>query len=155
LDQRALNPLDLAGNIFPLVLGYLRFAVSRRNTARPAARVDKPFDESNAYWRVPLQAYCQHFTPTAGGARCVSTAQTCNAVLIIAYKMQRLGEAGSCSIDTIRARLEQHRTQGEHNMKRLTLTLIAGALLAASLSGCIVAPAPGYYGGGYHHYYYN
>jgi hypothetical protein len=37
----------------------------------------------------------------------------------------------------------------------LTLTLIAGALLAASLSGCIVAPAPGYYGGGYHHYYYN
>jgi hypothetical protein len=38
-------------------------------------------------------------------------------------------------------------------MKRLILTLAAGALLASSLSGCIVAPAPGYYGGGgyYHH----
>ncbi|WP_267954833.1 MULTISPECIES: hypothetical protein [Paraburkholderia] len=36
-------------------------------------------------------------------------------------------------------------------MKRLTLTLIAGALLAASLSGCIVLPPGGYYGGGYHH----
>ncbi|WP_287189329.1 hypothetical protein [Paraburkholderia sp.] len=36
-------------------------------------------------------------------------------------------------------------------MKRLTLTLIAGAFLAAALGGCIVVPAPGYYGGGYHH----
>ncbi|WP_277397928.1 hypothetical protein [Paraburkholderia sp. Ac-20340] len=40
-------------------------------------------------------------------------------------------------------------------MKRLTLTLIAGAVLAASLAGCIVVPGgPGYYGGGYHHGYY-
>ncbi|WP_322047006.1 hypothetical protein [Paraburkholderia sp. J67] len=41
-------------------------------------------------------------------------------------------------------------------MKRLTLTLIAGALLAVSLAGCIMVPAPGYYGGGggYHHGYY-
>ncbi|HEV3423711.1 MAG TPA: hypothetical protein VG105_08000 [Paraburkholderia sp.] len=38
-------------------------------------------------------------------------------------------------------------------MKRLTLTLIAGAVLAATLSGCIVAPVPGYYyGGGYYHH---
>jgi hypothetical protein len=47
----------------------------------------------------------------------------------------------------------------ENNMKRLILTLVAGTLLATALSGCIVAPAPGYYGGGgyYHHgggYYY-
>jgi hypothetical protein len=40
-------------------------------------------------------------------------------------------------------------------MKRLTLTLIVGALLAATLGGCIIAPEPGYYGGGYHHHYYN
>ena len=42
-------------------------------------------------------------------------------------------------------------------MKRLSLTLIAGALLAATLGGCVIAPAPGYYGGGYHHhgYYYD
>ncbi|MBB3001907.1 MAG: hypothetical protein V4793_18605 [Paraburkholderia tropica] len=41
-------------------------------------------------------------------------------------------------------------------MKRLTLTLIAGALFAASLSGCIVVPpGGGYYGGGYHHGYYD
>lgn len=41
----------------------------------------------------------------------------------------------------------------ENNMKRLILTLAAGALLATALGGCIVAPAPGYYGGGgyYHH----
>ncbi|MGF6725131.1 hypothetical protein P3T43_004502 [Paraburkholderia sp. GAS41] len=40
-------------------------------------------------------------------------------------------------------------------MKRLTLTLIAGVLLAATLGGCVIAPAPGYYGGGYaHHGYY-
>ncbi|WP_321843077.1 hypothetical protein [Paraburkholderia bannensis] len=38
-------------------------------------------------------------------------------------------------------------------MKRLTLTLIAGAVLAASLTGCIVVPGGGY-GGGYHHGYY-
>jgi hypothetical protein len=44
----------------------------------------------------------------------------------------------------------------EKNVKRLTLTLIAGALLAVALGGCVVAPAPGYYGGGYYHhgYYY-
>lgn len=46
----------------------------------------------------------------------------------------------------------------ENNMKRLILSLIAGTLLATALGGCIVAPAPGYYGGGgyYHHggYYY-
>ncbi len=41
-------------------------------------------------------------------------------------------------------------------MKRLTLTLIAGALLAAALGGCVIAPVPGYYyGGGYNHNYYN
>ena len=39
-------------------------------------------------------------------------------------------------------------------MKRLTLTLIAGALFAAMLGGCVVVPAPGYYGGGYYHGYY-
>ena len=51
----------------------------------------------------------------------------------------------------------QTLTRRENEVKRLTLTLIAGALLAASLGGCIVVPAGGYYGGGYHHdrgYYY-
>lgn len=39
-------------------------------------------------------------------------------------------------------------------MKRLTLTLIAGSVLAAMLGGCVVEPAPYYYGGGgYYHYY--
>jgi hypothetical protein len=42
----------------------------------------------------------------------------------------------------------------ESDVKRLTLTLIAGVVLAASLGGCVIAPAPGYYGGGYHHGYY-
>jgi hypothetical protein len=37
-------------------------------------------------------------------------------------------------------------------VKRLTLTLIVGAVLAASLAGCIVVPAGGGY---YHHGYYN
>lgn len=45
-------------------------------------------------------------------------------------------------------------TRRENEVKRLTLTLIAGALLAASLGGCVVVPAGGYYGGGYHHGYY-
>jgi|GEM_PF-2524867 len=40
-------------------------------------------------------------------------------------------------------------------MKRLTLTLIASALLAALLGGCVVDPWGGYgyggYHGGYHH----
>jgi hypothetical protein len=46
-------------------------------------------------------------------------------------------------------------TRWENEVKRLTLTLIAGALFAASLSGCIVVPpGGGYYGGGYHHGYY-
>jgi hypothetical protein len=40
----------------------------------------------------------------------------------------------------------------ENNMKRLILTLIAGTLVATALGGCIVAPAPGYYGGGYYHH---
>ncbi|WP_296650612.1 hypothetical protein [Paraburkholderia sp.] len=40
-------------------------------------------------------------------------------------------------------------------MKRLTLTIVAGALLAVALGGCIVVPAGGYYGGGgYHRGYY-
>jgi hypothetical protein len=41
--------------------------------------------------------------------------------------------------------------KGEKNVKRLILALVTGALLAASLSGCIVVPD-----GGYHHhgYYY-
>jgi hypothetical protein len=44
----------------------------------------------------------------------------------------------------------------ENKMKRLTLTLIAGSVLAALLGGCVVVPAPGYYygGGGYYHGYY-
>jgi hypothetical protein len=45
----------------------------------------------------------------------------------------------------------------ENKMKRLILTLAAGTLLATALGGCIVAPAPGYYGGGYYPhggYYY-
>lgn len=72
--------------------------------------------------------------------------------------MQRLSKRGSCPIKSIREPLfreplERQRTEGEHDMKRLTLTLIASALMAASLGGCIIAPAPGYYGGGYHHYY--
>jgi len=47
-------------------------------------------------------------------------------------------------------------TRRENEVKRLTLTLIAGALFAASLSGCIVVPpGGGYYGGGYHHGYYD
>jgi hypothetical protein len=45
----------------------------------------------------------------------------------------------------------------ENNMKRLILTLAAGALLASALGGCVIAPAPGYYYGGgyYHHGYYH
>ncbi|WP_164707847.1 hypothetical protein [Paraburkholderia phosphatilytica] len=39
-------------------------------------------------------------------------------------------------------------------MKRLTLAVIAGALLASMLGGCVIAPAPGYYGGGYYHPHY-
>lgn len=41
-------------------------------------------------------------------------------------------------------------------MKRSTLYLVAGALAALLLGGCVIAPAPGYYGyyGGYHHGYY-
>jgi hypothetical protein len=40
----------------------------------------------------------------------------------------------------------------ENDVKRLILTLIAGAMLASALGGCIVVPD----GGGYHHhgYYY-
>ncbi|WP_173257068.1 hypothetical protein [Paraburkholderia sp. NMBU_R16] len=43
-------------------------------------------------------------------------------------------------------------------MKRSILTWIAGALLAATLAGCVVVPAegyyPGYYHGAYHGRYY-
>ncbi|CAB3711324.1 hypothetical protein [Trinickia soli] len=45
-------------------------------------------------------------------------------------------------------------------MKRSTGLWIAGTLVALLLGGCVIAPAPGYYGyygGGYHHhhdYYY-
>lgn len=45
-------------------------------------------------------------------------------------------------------------------MKRSTGLAIAGTLVALLLGGCVIAPAPGYYGyyGGYHHhhdgYYY-
>lgn len=41
-------------------------------------------------------------------------------------------------------------------MKRSKALWIAGALVAALLGGCVIAPAPGYYGyyGGYHHGYY-
>ena len=43
-------------------------------------------------------------------------------------------------------------------MKRSILTWIAGGLLAATLAGCVVVPAggyyPGYYYGGYHGRYY-
>jgi hypothetical protein len=44
----------------------------------------------------------------------------------------------------------------ENDVKRLTLAVIAGALLASMLGGCVVAPAPVYYGGGgyYHPHYY-
>ena len=31
------------------------------------------------------------------------------------------------------------------------LTIVAVAVMASSLSGCIVVPARGYYGGGYYH----
>jgi hypothetical protein len=68
-----------------------------------------------------------------------------------------LGEALSCSIESSGFGSNQSDTT-ENNMKRLILSLIAGTLLATALSGCIVAPAPGYYyGGGYYHhggYYY-
>ncbi|CAB3766494.1 hypothetical protein [Paraburkholderia solisilvae] len=43
----------------------------------------------------------------------------------------------------------------KRDVKRLIATLIAGAVLATGLSGCIVVPYDG--GGGYHHhdgYYY-
>jgi hypothetical protein len=42
----------------------------------------------------------------------------------------------------------------KREVKRLIATLIAGALLATGLGGCIVVPYDG--GGGYHHhgYYY-
>jgi hypothetical protein len=46
----------------------------------------------------------------------------------------------------------QTLTRRENEVKRLTLTLIVGAVLAASLAGCIVVPAGGGY---YHHGYYN
>lgn len=36
-------------------------------------------------------------------------------------------------------------------MKRSILTWVAGALLAATLAGCVVVPAEGYYPGYYHH----
>ncbi|MBU6488370.1 MAG: hypothetical protein KGQ57_11135 [Burkholderiales bacterium] len=44
-------------------------------------------------------------------------------------------------------------------MKRSTALSMAGALVTLLLGGCVIAPAPGYYGyyGGYHHhhdYYY-
>ncbi|WP_258002395.1 hypothetical protein [Burkholderia sp. WAC0059] len=40
-------------------------------------------------------------------------------------------------------------------MKRLARALIAGMFLAATLGGCIVVPAPGYYhdGGHYRHWH--
>ncbi|SDG66549.1 hypothetical protein SAMN05216466_104386 [Paraburkholderia phenazinium] len=52
--------------------------------------------------------------------------------------------------------LKRRENDVKRDLKRLTMTLIAGALLAAALGGCVVAPAPGYYGGGYYHhgYYY-
>jgi hypothetical protein len=74
------------------------------------------------------------------------------------YKLQRSRRAPSCSIESFEiARISL--TRRENEVKRLTLTLIAGALLAAALGGCVVVPAPGYYyGGGYYHhgggYYY-
>jgi hypothetical protein len=76
-----------------------------------------------------------------------------------AYKLQRLTPSPSCSIViTVQPDIAWPDTdtdlKGENTVKRLTLTLIAGALLAASLGGCIVVPAGGYYGGGYHHGYY-
>jgi hypothetical protein len=88
---------------------------------------------------------------------CMPRVTACNAAPIGAYKMQRSGTAASCSIDSIRGRLECPRYHGENDMKRLILTLIAGAVLASALGGCVVAPAPGYYYGGYYHhhgYYY-
>ncbi|WP_275895761.1 hypothetical protein [Trinickia diaoshuihuensis] len=41
-------------------------------------------------------------------------------------------------------------------MKRSKGLWLAGALVALLLGGCVIAPAPGYYGyyGGYHHGYY-
>lgn len=41
-------------------------------------------------------------------------------------------------------------------MKRSLMISIAAALLSAILGGCVVVPAPGYYGPGYydHHRYY-
>jgi|UPI0005A6E44F hypothetical protein len=75
-----------------------------------------------------------------------------------AYKLQRLTPSPSCSIVTVQPDIAWPDTdtdlKGETTVKRLTLTLIAGALLAASLGGCVVVPAGGYYGGGYHHGYY-
>jgi hypothetical protein len=44
---------------------------------------------------------------------------------------------------------QQTLTRRENEVKRLMLTLIAGAFLATALGGCIVVPA-----GGYHHGYY-
>ena len=74
-----------------------------------------------------------------------------------AYKLQRLTPSPSCSIETVPPDIAWPDIDTDlkgNTVKRLTLTLIAGALLAASLGGCIVVPAGGYYGGGYHHGYY-
>lgn len=50
------------------------------------------------------------------------------------------------------------RLKGEDEMKRSILTWSAAVLLAATLAGCVVVPAggyyPGYYYGGYHGRYY-
>jgi hypothetical protein len=80
----------------------------------------------------------------------------CNAFVIFPYKSQRLREGLSCSIGSFGVGSNESDSM-ENKMKRLILTLAAGTLLATTLGGCIVAPAPGYYGGGYYHhggYYY-
>jgi hypothetical protein len=64
-------------------------------------------------------------------------------------------EAISYLIGIVRGALGPTSTRQENDVKRLT-TLILGVLLAAALGGCVVVPAPGYYGGYYGHggYYY-
>jgi hypothetical protein len=67
---------------------------------------------------MPFKSTDEVLTSADGGARLalladmprhtpLSPAQTCNAALIIAYKMQRLAAAASCPIDTIREPLER------------------------------------------------
>lgn len=67
----------------------------------------------------------------------------------VSWRMVRSGSP------TIRSKYRISSKEG--NVKRWTLMMAAGVVLASLLGGCIVVPAPGYYGGGgyYHHPHYD